>query len=150
MALIVPGDLVFFQFDSDSASDHIGIIEKDNGDTISTIEGNTSTTSNDNGGKVMRRTRKKSLVMAVARPKYGEEVETVTVELSVLKKGSRGGEVKALQRLLIGSGFGCGASGADGVFGNDTVTAVKEFQKRNGLTADGVVGQKTWSKLLGK
>lgn len=98
----------------------------------------------------MRRTRKKSLIMAVARPKYSEEVETVTVELSVLKKGSRGGEVKALQRLLTGSGYGIGSYGVDGVFGNDTVTAVKAFQKANGLTADGVVGQKTWSKLLGK
>lgn len=142
--------MVFFQFDDDAASDHIGIIEKDNGDTIITIEGNTSTSSDHNGGTVMRRTRKKSLIMAVARPKYSEEVETVTVELSVLKKGSRGGEVKALQHLLIGSGFGCGASGADGVFGNDTVKAVKAYQSKSGLAADAVVGQKTWSKLLGR
>lgn len=145
-----PGDLVFFQFDADAAADHIGIIEKDNGDTISTIEGNTSTSSNDNGGAVMRRLRKKSLIMAVARPRYSEEVETVTIELNVLKKGNRGGEVKALQRLLIGSGYDCGASGADGIYGNDTVKAVKAFQTANGLTADGVVGVKTWSKLLGK
>lgn len=98
----------------------------------------------------MRRTRKKSLVMAVARPEYSEEVETVTIELSVLKKGSKGGEVKVLQRLLSGSGYGIGSYGVDGVFGNDTVKAVKAFQTANGLTADGVVGQKSWSKLLGR
>lgn len=145
-----PGDLVFFQFDKDAASDHIGIIEKDNGDTISTIEGNTSTSSDDNGGTVMRRTRKKSLIMAVARPKYPQEaVEKVTISLSKLRKGSRGSEVKALQRLLIGSGFGCGASGADGIFGGDTLTAVKAFQKSNGLEADGIVGRDTWTKILG-
>lgn len=145
-----PGDLVFFQFDKDAASDHIGIIEKDNGDTISTIEGNTSTSSDDNGGTVMRRTRKKSLIMAVARPKYPqEEVEKVTISLSKLRKGSRGSEVKALQRLLIGSGFGCGASGADGIFGGDTLTAVKAFQESNGLEADGIVGKATWTALLG-
>ena len=145
-----PGDLVFFQFDKDAASDHIGIIEKDNGDTITTIEGNTSTSSDDNGGTVMRRTRKKSLIMAVARPKYPQkEVEKVTIELSKLRKGSRGSEVKALQRLLIGSGFGCGASGADGIFGGDTLTAVKAFQKSNGLEADGIVGRDTWTKILG-
>lgn len=145
-----PGDLVFFQFDKDAASDHIGIIEKDNGDTISTIEGNTSPNSDANGGAVMRRTRKKSLIMAVARPKHPQEaVEKVTISLSKLRKGSRGSEVKALQRLLIGSGFGCGASGADGIFGGDTLTAVKAFQKSSGLEADGIVGRDTWTKILG-
>lgn len=145
-----PGDLVFFQFDKDAASDHIGIIEKDNGDTISTIEGNTSPNSDANGGAVMRRTRKKSLIMAVARPKYPQEaVEKVTIELSKLRKGSRGDEVKSLQRLLIGSGFGCGASGADGIFGGDTLTAVKAFQKSSGLEVDGIVGDATWTALLG-
>ena len=144
-----PGDLVFFQFDKDAASDHIGIIEKDNGDTITTIEGNTSPNSDANGGAVMRRTRKKSLIMAVARPKYPHATgEKLTVELSKLKKGSRGGEVKSLQRLLIGSGYGCGASGIDGSFGNNTLTAVKAFQIAEGLTADGIVGQKTWQALL--
>lgn len=37
----------------------------------------------------------------------------------------------------------------DGKFGNGTETAVKEWQKANGLTADGVVGLNTWKKLLG-
>lgn len=150
MAPTVPGDLVFFQFDNDAASDHIGIIEKDNGDTITTIEGNTSPNSDANGGAVMRRTRKKSLIMAVARPKYPVETATpVTVTLDTLKKGSRGAQVKALQILLIGNGLGCGSAGADGIFGSATVTAVKEFQRRCGLTVDGIVGKNTWGKLLG-
>jgi peptidoglycan hydrolase-like protein with peptidoglycan-binding domain len=140
-----PGDLVLFQFDKDSAADHIGIIEKDNGDTITTIEGNTSTTSDDNGGAVMRRTRKKSLIMAVARPAYPS---TITVEVEQLEKGARSGSVRPLQLLLIGSGMSCGGSGADGIFGAGTENAVKAFQRHHGLTVDGIAGKKTWDKLL--
>ncbi len=142
----VPGDLVLFQFDKDAAADHIGIIEKDNGDTITCIEGNTAPNNDANGGAVMRRTRKKSLIMAVARPAYPE---TLTVEVEKLQKGSRGETARALQLLLIGSGTSCGGSGADGIFGADTETAVKSFQKRHGLTVDGIVGRNTWAKLLG-
>jgi peptidoglycan hydrolase-like protein with peptidoglycan-binding domain len=99
----------------------------------------------------MRRTRKKSLIMAVARPDYtvDADAETVTIELGKLKKGSKGESVKALQRLLIGNGLGCGNAGVDGIFGNATVTAAKEFQRRNSLAVDGIVGKKTWEKLLG-
>ena len=37
--------------------------------------------------------------------------------------------------------------GVDGDFGNETLEAVKQFQKDWGLTADGVVGEKTWAML---
>lgn len=145
-----PGDLVFFQFDKDAASDHIGIIESDNGDTITTIEGNTAPNNDANGGAVMRRTRKKSLIMAVARPDYAsKDIPNVTVELRSLRKSCKGDDVEALQQLLIGYGYDCGKSGADGIFGNATLTAIKAFQTDNGLSADGIVGVKTWSKLLG-
>lgn len=139
-----PGDLVFFQFDKDPASDHIGIIESDNGGTVTTIEGNTSLTSQDNGGSVMRRIRKKSLIMAVARPEY--EVETVTITLDVLQHGDRGEQVKTLQRLL--TVLGHDTKGTDGIFGNNTLAAVKAFQTAEGLSADGIVGAKTWNALL--
>ena len=54
----------------------------------------------------------------------------------LLKVGSRGKEVKLLQEFL--------EVGADGIFGKGTEFAVKEFQKINGLTADGLVGTSTW------
>ena len=69
--------------------------------------------------------------------------------LPELKSGSNGYSVKALQILLIGYGFSCGWYGADGDFGKSTDRAVKEFQNANKLDADGIVGNKTWARLLG-
>lgn len=60
---------------------------------------------------------------------------------ATLKKGSRGEDVKMLQRLL-------GMTAVDGVFGVNTENAVKEFQRSHGLVADGIVGAKTWNILL--
>lgn len=74
--------------------------------------------------------------------------ETFMIELKVLKKGDRGKEVKALQLLLIGNGYGCGKSGADGIFGSGTDSAVRAFQKANKLTVDGEAGKNTFSKLM--
>ena len=60
------GDLVCYRFDADNWPDHVGIVERvlavrwrgrEFVGWVRTIEGNTSLTSNDNGGKVMRRTR---------------------------------------------------------------------------------------------
>lgn len=59
--------------------------------------------------------------------------------MTILKKGSKGAEVKTLQQKLNLI--------ADGIFGPLTEEAVKEFQANNGLTVDGIVGQKTWDKL---
>ncbi|MFE3516489.1 peptidoglycan-binding protein [Streptomyces sp. NPDC059166] len=62
------------------------------------------------------------------------------------KSGSTGDQVKAVQTLLNQQGYEAGA--ADGVFGSTTQSAVAAFQKARGLTADGVVGPKTWTALL--
>ncbi len=72
-----------------------------------------------------------------------------TVDLRVLKKGKKGEDVRALQRLLIAAGYSCGNAGADADFGSGTYTAVMSYQKAKGLSADGICGAKTWAKLLG-
>ena len=68
-----PGDVVFFKFNTNSRwTNHIGLVESVNVDgSIITIEGNTSVTSNDNGGSVMRRTRKSNIV-GYGVPKYSQ------------------------------------------------------------------------------
>jgi len=57
----------------------------------------------------------------------------------LLKKGTRGNEVKELQEFL--------GIGADGIFGPGTEAAVKKWQAANGLTADGIVGPATWDAM---
>ena len=57
----------------------------------------------------------------------------------LLKKGSKGENVKILQRFL--------KLKDDGDFGAKTESAVKDWQSKNGLTADGIVGTKTWSAM---
>lgn len=59
--------------------------------------------------------------------------------MKTLKKGSKGDEVKTLQRLLSVT--------IDGDFGPKTEAAVKEFQRTHGLATDGIVGAKTWAAL---
>ncbi len=61
-----------------------------------------------------------------------------------LKKGSIGGGVKWVQLMLKYAGY---VLSADGKFGATTVAAVKDFQKKHGLTVDGSFGHKTKAKL---
>lgn len=79
----------------------------------------------------------------------GANEAKVMLSLSQLARGSKGASVKALQLLLIGYGFECGSCGADASLGKATEAAVKKYQKEMGLAADGCVGSKTWSVLLG-
>lgn len=76
-------------------------------------------------------------------------VEKNGLVLPELKSGNKGYSVRALQILLIGYGFSCGWYGADSDFGKSTDRAVREFQKANNLEVDGIVGEKTWARLLG-
>jgi spore cortex-lytic enzyme len=62
-----------------------------------------------------------------------------------IKYGSRGNDVKTVQSKLKNWGYYSG--GIDGVFGSETKKALVSFQKKNGLTADGIVGSKTLSAL---
>ncbi len=146
-----PGDLVLYDFYGKGYACHIGIVEKVNSDgTYSVIEGNTSLTSDDNGGSVMRRVRKTG-IRGFARPSYNyvtKEDDKVNITLPVLKKGSNGATVQSLQMLLIAKGFPCGDYGADGDFGAGTDKAVKAFQSAYNLGVDGIVGAHTWETLL--
>ncbi len=58
----------------------------------------------------------------------------------LLRIGSRGDDVKALQEKL--------GAAADGIFGSGTEQLVKAWQTANGLTADGIVGDRTWAVLF--
>ena len=67
-------------------------------------------------------------------------------EMPMVRMGDSGDAVMTLQTELNAQGYNCGE--ADGVFGQNTLNAVKAFQTAKGLTADGVVGAQTWGALL--
>ena len=64
-----------------------------------------------------------------------------------LKRGSRGSKVKEVQEYLLGLGFDLGPMGADGKFGKRTRAAVRDFQKREEIKVDGIVGKQTFARL---
>ena len=152
-----PGDILFYDWedngvgDNTGHADHVGIVEKVSNGKITVIEGNYK-------NAVTRRTLSVNgkYIRGYGVPKYDvEKTDTSTdkevckVEIKQLKKGDKNDSVKALQLLLIGYGISCGKQGADGSFGGNTDTAVRTYQKKNGLTQDGIVGTNTWNKLLG-
>lgn len=74
-----------------------------------------------------------------------EDATLEAVTRRTLFWGSRGSDVKLVQRRLQQWGYYKGS--VDGVYGGRTFTAIRNFQRKNGLRADGIVGSQTWSGL---
>lgn len=112
------GDIVIFDFNHNKSGDHTGVIEKKNSDgSYTTIEGNTSMTSQDNGGKVMKRVRYQSDILRIIRPKYSGKSTSPSTSTTTSKIN------------------------VDGLWGKDTT---KKSQKMLGTVQDGIVsGQET-------
>lgn len=60
--------------------------------------------------------------------------------------GSKGSDVTELQKLLNNNGYNLSV---DGAFGSQTQAAVKDYQQKNNLAVDGIVGDNTWGSLTG-
>lgn len=130
------GDVATMDFGKGRAS-HIGLIlAKLSDGTYQTIEGNTSVTSDDNGGAVMVRVRPQSVIRYIFRPQYSE---------GYLSIGDAGPDVAEMQKMLNAVGFNCGA--VDGSFGNATDQALRAFQKAEGLEVDGKYGTQSKTAL---
>jgi N-acetylmuramoyl-L-alanine amidase len=82
---------------------------------------------------------------AVTTADEGVCAEQTIAVAGILRQGSKGSDVKEVQRRLKQWGYYDGA--VDGVFGGGTEKAVQYFQRKNGLTADGIVGAKTAAAL---
>lgn len=74
-----PGDVIFFNFTGKTNAAHVGICESFDGTYITTIDGNTGTANDANGGAVMRRRRSKKYIVGAYRPAYKED-KIVTYE----------------------------------------------------------------------
>lgn len=157
-----PGDIIFYDWqdtgagDNTGTPDHVGIVVRVTNGVIRVIEGNMS-------DKVWHRDisvngkyiRGYGLPDFASKATEGENpaaattnVKNITIELSALSNGSKCNEVYALQAML--NSFIKAGLAVDGIFGSQTETAVKKYQKARGLTADGIVGHQTWTQLLKK
>ena len=74
-----------------------------------------------------------------------ENNATAVYTVSVVKQGARGEMVRKIQQKLKNWGYYKGS--VDGIFGTQTKEAVKYFQRKNGLTVDGIVGKNTLKAL---
>lgn len=152
------GDQIFFKYSNDdSTADHTGIVVRVTDKLVETIEGNS-------GSEVKRKVYQLNdkTIIGYGHPRYDAETatkapakegaKTVKIEMPVLRKGSSGAAVKTLQRLLRQLEY-VNADGktyitVDGKFGSNTEAAVKRWQAKHLNGVDGIVGIKTWNKLL--
>ena len=152
------GDQIFFKYnlnDTSYTADHTGIVVRVTDGIIETIEGNS-------GNEVKRKAyqRNDKAIIGYGHPRYDaepkktvtKEVKTVDISMPVLRKGNTGEAVKTLQRLLRQLQY-VNADGktliiVDGSFGSNTEAAVKRYQQKHLNGVDGIVGIKTWNKLL--
>jgi len=72
-------------------------------------------------------------------------MSTTQQQLALLKQGSKGNDVSAIQQALKGYGFYGGV--VDGLFGPKTAEAVKNFQNMTGIKVDSIVGPQTRGKI---
>ena len=157
-----PGDVVFFYSSSKGRIGHVGIVTQVDSSKVYTIEGNTSGGSKlvTNGGAVWNKSYKKTstYIDGYGRPDYAgvmvpetppdNWVKEYQLGDRTLEKNMTGADVKELQSMLIALGYDLGDWGADGDFGSDTQSAVKQFQKDYHLVVDGIAGPDTLEALL--
>ena len=87
------------------------------------------------------------VLAGLTRRRQAERELFVATSQPTLRKGDRGKMVRTLQKLLGDKGY---TVLIDGIFGDETLEAVKAYQADHDLRVDGVVGPKTWSALNNK
>ena len=175
------GDIIFYDWNDNNSSDHVGIVEKVSGSVIAVIDGNKN-----NAVERRKISIGNKCIQGYGVPKYDKPI-------SVSAPSKKSVAIKEWQKAAIADGFEFPKYGADGEwgrecesvatyaickrcywpwkfknltkiiqkvvgvtvdgkFGNDTKKAVIAYQKKCGFTGfdvDGIVGIKTWKKILG-
>ena len=72
----------------------------------------------------------------------------MTGDFPTIKRGSTGKAVVLFQCLLYDLGYNIGNAGIVGIYGGDTLSACRSFQKMNNLIVDGICGNQTWTQLI--
>ena len=152
-----PGDLIFYDWNANNESDHVGIVWKVDSNSVHVIEGNYST--------------KHSVAVRVAplnwdcirgygipnwrRKEYTTYYDKLSAsdrlfvdKLPLLRTGSTGVAVKLLQTLMNMAGCFDDKIEVDGQFGKDTKARLMDYQTYRTIEPDGECGQQTWSAAL--
>lgn len=148
------GDIIFYDWNGDGSSDHVGIVDQNQFGTLKVIEGNKS-------DSVSYRSISKndSAIMGYGVPNYDgsdggtfqstkptEHDDAYIKTLPLLQEGSKNVYVKILQVFL--NYYAKENLDIDGDFGPATKKAVIAYQTKNNLEVDGIVGKETWGYLL--
>ena len=155
------GDQIFFYYGGEI--NHTGIVVAVNGDNITCVEGNFS----DSVGRTYYNWRISNQIAGYGRPNWSCVTDEAEIEddlpvepaiddsaraYIVVKYGDGVNrpkpEVKAWQNLLLCWGYDLGRWGADGEFGTDTLNATMEFQRKVGITVDGIAGEESWKQAI--
>lgn len=150
------GDIVIFKHNG--VFTHTGLVIKVQGDKFWTIEGNTSGASGivANGGGVCQKSYHNSQLPGTkfCRPDYSivtsiksnstTNTSTITTTKNWIEYGDKGNDVTILQTKLNKVGY---KLEVDGICGNATVAAIKDFQRKYNLAVDGQAGKNTITKL---
>lgn len=151
------GDIIFYDWNGDGSSDHVGIVVQNRFGDLSIIEGNKS-----DSVSYRRISITSPQIIGYGVPNYdasdgnGSPVDSTggisdldknyINTLPLLFKGCKSVFVKVAQLLLNYYG-GCNLD-IDGDFGPRTYSAVTAYQKANKLEVDGLIGRQTWAYLL--
>lgn len=146
------GDQMFFWGSTDIG--HTGIVVKVTNQYVYTVEGNVNKEV-----KARSYAKTNSKIAGYGRPNWKlvadvepepaptPEPAPAPINRPTLRKGSKGSAVKEMQEKLILHGFSLPRYGADGDFGAETDTAVRNFQRVKRLEVDGICGPLTWAAL---
>lgn len=151
------GDIIFYDWNGDGSSDHVGIVAKNAFGELAVLEGNKSDSVGYRNISISS-----PQIIGYGVPNYDGSDGNSSVDstvpaispidkeyirtLPLLQKGSKSVYVKILQVLL--NYYDSSGLEVDGDFGKLTEQAVKSYQLKNRLDIDGIVGRNTWTQLL--
>lgn len=144
------GDIVMFRWGGSYTdkyhSDHLGYVYNADSTYIYTIEGNTGSNNADYSSVMYKRySRSNSVINGYFRPNYNEESDDMN-----FTKGDKSDGVLAYKSMLIQArtlGLITEKVNADNVFGEGTLKATKQVQKKYKLEEDGIAGKNTITAL---
>lgn len=154
-----PGDIIFYDWNGDLSSDHVGIVVQNQFGKLSVVEGNKSDTVSyrniDNmSGNILGygvpnydASNGTSGDSRIDSTSYNLDAQYIKT-LPVLQFGKTNVYVKIIQVIL--NYYEKAGLEIDGKYGALTKKAVADYQMKNGLEVDGVVGAETWTHILTK